>query len=140
MVVIQPPTPTRRKIKNTIICIQGLMVFQRDNISNSSFHFNYLLECIHFSFKNYPFLNVLFIQRIYGYYFFFVAFVFHIFFTVCLGSSDPFYVVSYYVKWVTTSWTHSMFKNFSLRVNVIFSYEHSYSFIVLFLYILSFDI
>ena len=24
------------------------------------------------------------------------------------GSSDPYYVVSYYIKWVTTSWTYSM--------------------------------
>ena len=28
--------------------------------------------------------------------------------TVRPGSSDPFYIVSYYLKWVTTSWTHSM--------------------------------
>ena len=27
--------------------------------------------------------------------------------TVCPRSSDPFYVVTYYIKWVTTSWTHS---------------------------------
>ena len=28
---------------------------------------------------------------------------------MCPGSSDPFYVVTYYyVKWVTTSWTYSM--------------------------------
>ena len=27
--------------------------------------------------------------------------------TVCPGCSDPFYIVSYYIKWVTTSWTHS---------------------------------
>ena len=27
--------------------------------------------------------------------------------TVCPGSSDPFYVISYYIKWVTTSWTYS---------------------------------
>ena len=27
--------------------------------------------------------------------------------TVCPGSSDPFYIVSDYIKWVTTSWTHS---------------------------------
>ena len=27
--------------------------------------------------------------------------------TVCPGSSDPFYIVSYYVKWATTSWTYS---------------------------------
>ena len=29
--------------------------------------------------------------------------------TVCPGSSDPFYIVSYYIKWVTTSWTHSIY-------------------------------
>ena len=28
--------------------------------------------------------------------------------TVCPGSTDPFHVVTYYIKWVTTSWTHSM--------------------------------
>ena len=27
--------------------------------------------------------------------------------TVCPGSSDPFYMVSYYIKLVTTSWTYS---------------------------------
>ena len=27
--------------------------------------------------------------------------------TVCPGSSYPFYVVTYFIKWVTTSWTHS---------------------------------
>jgi len=27
--------------------------------------------------------------------------------TICPRSSDPFYIVSYYIKWVTTSWTHS---------------------------------
>mgnify|MGYP001295737045 CR=1 FL=1 len=25
-------------------------------------------------------------------------------------SSDPFYIVSYYIKWVTTSWTYSTLK------------------------------
>ena len=28
--------------------------------------------------------------------------------TVCPRSSDPLYLVSYYIKWVTTSWTYSM--------------------------------
>ena len=28
--------------------------------------------------------------------------------TICPGSSDPFYVVTYYIKWVTISWTHSI--------------------------------
>ena len=27
--------------------------------------------------------------------------------TVCPRSSDPFYIVTYYIKLVTTSWTHS---------------------------------
>ena len=27
--------------------------------------------------------------------------------TVCPGSSVPFYIVTYCIKWVTTSWTHS---------------------------------
>ena len=27
--------------------------------------------------------------------------------TVCPGSSDPFYIGSYYIKWATTSWTYS---------------------------------
>ena len=27
--------------------------------------------------------------------------------TVCPGSSDPFCNVTYYMKWVTTSWTYS---------------------------------
>ena len=28
-------------------------------------------------------------------------------YTVCPRSSDPFYIVGYYIKWVTTSWTYS---------------------------------
>ena len=28
-------------------------------------------------------------------------------YTVYTGSSDPFYIVTYYIKWVTTSWTYS---------------------------------
>ena len=26
----------------------------------------------------------------------------------CPGCNNPFYIVTYYIKWVTTSWTHSM--------------------------------
>ena len=29
-------------------------------------------------------------------------------FTVCPGSSDPFNIIGYYIKWVTTSWTYSI--------------------------------
>ena len=29
--------------------------------------------------------------------------------TVCARSSDKFYIVTYYMKWVTTSWTYSIF-------------------------------
>ena len=25
---------------------------------------------------------------------------------MCPGSSDPYYIVTYYIKWVTTSWTY----------------------------------
>ena len=28
--------------------------------------------------------------------------------TVCPRSSDPFQIVTYYIKWVTTSWTDSI--------------------------------
>ena len=37
--------------------------------------------------------------------------------TVCPGSSDPFFVVTYYIKWFTTSWTdgiNSFMRNVSL--------------------------
>ena len=27
---------------------------------------------------------------------------------MCQRSSDPFYIVTYYMNWVTTTWTHSM--------------------------------
>ena len=29
--------------------------------------------------------------------------------TVCPGNSDPFYIVTYFIKWVTTSWTYSTY-------------------------------
>ena len=29
-------------------------------------------------------------------------------FTICPGISDPFYIVGYYIRLVTTSWTHSI--------------------------------
>ena len=31
--------------------------------------------------------------------------------TVCLRSSYSFYIVSYYIKWVATSWTYSILEN-----------------------------
>ena len=31
-------------------------------------------------------------------------------YTVCPRSSDPFYIVNYYIKWVTTPWTHRRIK------------------------------
>ena len=30
------------------------------------------------------------------------------FLTICRRSSDPFYIINHYIKWVTTSWTHSI--------------------------------
>ena len=35
--------------------------------------------------------------------------------TICPRSSDPFYIASYYIKWVTTSWTHSIYFIFLLE-------------------------
>ena len=32
-------------------------------------------------------------------------------YTVCPGSNDLFYIVTYYIKWVTTSWTYSTLKD-----------------------------
>ena len=37
---------------------------------------------------------------------------------VCSRSSDPFYVVTYYIKWVTTSWTYSRTSN-NVRIKII---------------------
>ena len=30
-------------------------------------------------------------------------------YTIFPRSSDPYYIVTYYIKWVTTSWTHSIY-------------------------------
>ena len=38
-----------------------------------------------------------------------IRFIYKTLFTVCPRSSDPFYIVSYYIKWVTTSWTDGSF-------------------------------
>ena len=41
--------------------------------------------------------------------------------TVCLGSSDSFYAVSNYIKWVTTSWTHStIMRNINVNKDKLF--------------------
>ena len=40
--------------------------------------------------------------------------------TICPTSSDPYYIVTYYIEWVTTSWTHSMYK-FHMTNNAIFT-------------------
>ena len=29
---------------------------------------------------------------------------------MCPRSCDPFYIIGYYIKWVTTSWTHCKFE------------------------------
>ena len=41
-----------------------------------------------------------------------------LFFTVCPRSSDPFYKVAYYIKWVTTSWTYNKTSNTLFRLNL----------------------
>ena len=37
-------------------------------------------------------------------------------YTICPRSSDPFYIVSYYIKWVTTFWTYSKSKCNLIRI------------------------
>ena len=43
--------------------------------------------------------------------------------TVCPGSSDPFYIVTYNVNWVTTSWTYSNSISYVYNVNSSPKYE-----------------
>ena len=43
--------------------------------------------------------------------------------TVCPGSSGPFYIVTYYIKWVTTSLTYRKSAHIS---QLILSYGHFY--------------
>ena len=40
--------------------------------------------------------------------------------TICPGSSDLFYIVSYYINWVTTSWTHRI----SYIINKLLKFWH----------------
>ena len=40
--------------------------------------------------------------------------------TICPGSSDPFYIVTYYMKLVTTSWTHSISFSYILLLIIRF--------------------
>ena len=45
----------------------------------------------------------------------------HFMYTVCLRSSYLHYVVSYYIKWVTTSWTHSSYSEY-MYIKVMTNY------------------
>ena len=45
-------------------------------------------------------------------------------YTVCPGSSDPFYIVTYYINWVTTSWTYS---SYFLNIQYIQNHYQSYT-------------
>ena len=47
--------------------------------------------------------------------------------TVCPRSSDPFYIVTYYVKWVTTSWTYSNRSSFLSHFFFLFGSYFSFS-------------
>ena len=39
--------------------------------------------------------------------------------TVCPGSSDPYYIVSYYINWVNTSWTYSIRFRYKVQVSCV---------------------
>ena len=45
--------------------------------------------------------------------------------TMCPRSSDPFYLVNCYIKWVTTSWTRRKFKK-SLPILYIYIFIYIY--------------
>ena len=55
--------------------------------------------------------------------------------TVCPGSRDPLYIVSYYIKWVRASWTHCIIeKSFDTNTNTnkhgyLIIYEHGHNYI-----------
>ena len=47
--------------------------------------------------------------------------------TICPRSSDPSYIVTYHIKWVTTSWTHSipmLYSLFNLTLDVFGDTKH----------------
>ena len=50
--------------------------------------------------------------------------------TACSRISNPFYIVIYYIKWVTTSWTHELFSWYD-NYNSYISLEISFSFVLL---------
>ena len=57
-------------------------------------------------FRNYPIFNHAYVQYLFANSSFASQFSSTIFLlTVCPRSSAPFYIVTYYIKWVTTSWT-----------------------------------
>ena len=35
---------------------------------------------------------------------------------MCTRSSEPFYIVNYYIKWVTTSWTYCTSENMQVKI------------------------
>ena len=41
-------------------------------------------------------------------------------YTVCPRRCDPFYIVGYYTKWVTTSWTDGIFKIKMIKTVMMF--------------------
>ena len=47
--------------------------------------------------------------------------------TVCPGRSDPFYIVTYYIKWVTTSWTYSIVRKGDISVAISTTVIQSFS-------------
>ena len=61
--------------------------------------------------------------------FFPVVFVYKSFaFTACPRSSDPFYIVTYYIKLVTTPWTYSINDKISLKIHKFASiFRHFYA-------------
>ena len=97
--------------------------------------FSFLLFCIHFDPCYVHCIIFIFSFSIMSYLFtswsspfsFLFFFTYCIVVTLCPGSSDPFYKVTYYIKWVITSWTHSTLAAFCIGHTWYFCRVASYA-------------
>ena len=87
---------------------QSYVKYSQNNILNITFEIK--SPGSEFCQKGGPHYNTAYMQKIYarlfnGYLIIWLSFLS----TVCPGSIDPFYIVTYFIKWVTNSWTYGMY-------------------------------
>ena len=86
--------------KVRILCVQSVLSFFSNWVYRNVQNFLDILTLISF----YSGLNILYVQEAVS------NIILHRYTSMDIQyvqDSDPFYTVSYYIKWVTTSWTHS---------------------------------